>query len=352
MKIAISDEDKRDATIIQLMLSQVDSDICQRPSSDNIVMSMEMQSLTIHGFQQKSNQKVMPTIVSTRSVKSQKLISLAFENNPPAALSANGGVDYTNKSLYDQQLKVFSSPLEITYDKTTFNALSSLFKTPEEIDLANLQQQAVAKLNEYKESTALSLQYALDMHHLINVDIELQSSLIIIPNAGEFSDNCACSIINLGSISIKSKPISQETRDVKDFQFNFDMETFKSRILDKAYDNFNMSMSNIQMLVALPNENWRLELDKKSSPLFLLSPTTVEVTLSLCVVKNDPELPICKVKGKLPHISINISDYRLIKLAQILDSIAAPEANELYRADSNDSMHSAMSSLANTGSNF
>ena len=44
-----------------------------------------------------------------------------------------------------------------------------------------------------------------------------------------------------------------------------------------------------------------------------------------------------------------ISDYRLIKLAQILDSIAEPDTGEIYRPDSNDSMHSALSSCANTG---
>ena len=46
----------------------------------------------------------------------------------------------------------------------------------------------------------------------------------------------------------------------------------------------------------------------------------------------------------------NFSDYRLIKLAQILDIIFEPESGELYRPPSNDSMHSASSSLTNTGS--
>ena len=81
-------------------------------------------------------------------------------------------------------------------------------------------------------------------------------------------------------------------------------------------------MENIQILVALPNENWRGELIKKTSPLFLLSPTTVHVSMQICMKKDDPELPICKVQGTLNQIGINISDYRLIKLAQIMDTIA------------------------------
>ena len=54
------------------------------------------------------------------------------------------------------------------------------------------------------------------------------------------------------------------------------------------------------------------------------------------------------------HIFVQLyfffSDYRLIKLAQILDVIFEPESGELYRPPSNDSLYSASSSLTNTGS--
>jgi hypothetical protein len=68
-----------------------------------------------------------------------------------------------------------------------------------------------------------------------------------------------------------------------------------------------------QVLVSLPNENWRTEIGKRSSPLFLLRPTTIKVQLEHCLITNDPELPLCKIKGKLDKIAINIADYRLIK---------------------------------------
>ncbi len=122
----------------------------------------------------------------------------------------------------------------------------------------------------------------------------------------------------------------------------------------QAYDKFNVCMEHMQMLVALPNEDWRKEIGSTSSPLFLLKPTTVQVTLQYCLVKNDPELPLCKINGKLDNIAVRISDYRLNKLAQILDSLVDPDDYDpqggLHRTDSNDSMQSALSSLANTGS--
>ena len=113
-----------------------------------------------------------------------------------------------------------------------------------------------------------------------------------------------------------------ETRHFEEFQFHDFAESIKDSILDQIYEKYNLTMENIQILVALPNENWRGELIKKTSPLFLLSPTTVHVSMQICMKKDDPELPICKVQGTLNQIGINISDYRLIKLAQIMDTVA------------------------------
>ena len=103
-------------------------------------------------------------------------------------------------SLYDQKVKFRSSPLEITYDKCTFSAFFDLFKIPEEINLVNLQQQAFAKLKEYTETTTLSLQYVIDNHKLSHVDVQLMSSIIIVPHNGFYTENCACSVLNLGKL--------------------------------------------------------------------------------------------------------------------------------------------------------
>ena len=43
------------------------------------------------------------------------------------------------EDIYSQRIKFHSSPLEITYDKRTVNAVVSMFKTPEEINLDYLQ---------------------------------------------------------------------------------------------------------------------------------------------------------------------------------------------------------------------
>ena len=141
------------------MLIQVTSTITQRPSAKNTKLSMEMSSLTVTGLP-TSGKASAPVIVSTRSgFQNDKLLKFEFENNPPS--NADGNLDEDFGSLYDKRLQLFSSPLEVIYDHRTVHQLMNIFKTPESINLTNLQQTAFAKLKQYREATALTLQVKL-----------------------------------------------------------------------------------------------------------------------------------------------------------------------------------------------
>ena len=93
LKITVKDEDKKDAEIVQLILSSVESEIRQRPSAENIYFSMSMASLNITGLKNKKN--LCPVIIKTQTSMDQTdfgmealevdshLLRIEFENNPP-----------------------------------------------------------------------------------------------------------------------------------------------------------------------------------------------------------------------------------------------------------------------------
>ena len=154
------------------------------------------------------------------------------------------------------------------------------------LSIAILQQQAFAKLQEYKEYTAYNIQWVIENHPLIKVDVNLSSNIIIIPMSGIYTENCQCSIVSLGKkrsknlvkllemikiswneieqfssflgkISIKTRPISSETKDVKNYQKNKSQRSIGENIAEnilnvlqgdltllqeKAYDKFDMRL--------------------------------------------------------------------------------------------------------------
>jgi vacuolar protein sorting-associated protein 13A/C len=93
----------------------------------------------------------------------------------------------------------------------------------------------------------ITLQYVIDTHHLIDVDVHLMSSYIVLPQGGVFNETCACTVANLGSISVKSNPISAQTRTLKDMSLKDLTDAFKSSLRDQVYDKFNVSLENMQV---------------------------------------------------------------------------------------------------------
>lgn len=80
-----------------------------------------------------------------------------------------------------------------------------------------------------------------------------------------------------------------------------------------------------QVLVSLPNEEWRSALASTESSLTLLHPTTLEIQFHKCLVMDDPLLPKLRLLGHLPSVAVNITDVRLLQALSIAQSISLPE---------------------------
>ena len=371
LNVTVRDEDWNDITVLRLELQSVESVFSQRPSADYLCLEMNMEKLTVtglaHKFKKRDAPGPAPVMVETRTAVDkgqQRLLNFSFENNPPD--DPGGDLDSDKGSIYDQRIRFSSCPLQIVYDKSTIDRLEKIFRAPDLVNLSHLQNNAASKLREYREATTLSLQYVIDNHNLVDVDVRLESSNVILPHRGQLTTSSALAVVNLGSIRIKSGAISVETKDnilrhreqgkkLRDLSLSDLKESIKENLRDQAYDKFSVSLDDMQVLVAMPHEDWSTHVGRKRSPMFLLKPTSLKITLQHCLIKNDPDMPLSKLSGSLESISINISDYRLIELAKILDSILERESEEgdqtaRQRRDSETSMTSALSSMANTGS--
>ena len=105
--------------------------------------------------------------------------------------------------------------------------------------MANLQKNAATMLKEYRNATALSLQYVIENHNLVDVDVQIMSSFVIVPQKGTLAPNCACAVVNLGSIMIKSSPITAESRSLRNFSLEELKESFKKNLQDQERDSPN-----------------------------------------------------------------------------------------------------------------
>ena len=125
LTITIKDEDKRDATILRLLLSQVVCDIAQRPSADNIKLSMTMENLSIEGLKKVK----CPTIVKTRVHDLNKLLTISFEKNPPDDDTKDLDEDKGSYKNFAYILLLFTSMDVSTFDYELNFDICLLFET-------------------------------------------------------------------------------------------------------------------------------------------------------------------------------------------------------------------------------
>lgn len=100
------------------------------------------------------------------------------------------------------------------------------------------------------------------------------------------------------------------------------------------------------MLVSLPNEEWRTALASANSSLTLLHPTTLEIQFHKCLVTDDPLLPKLRLLGRLPSVSVNITDARLLQALSIAQSIPLPEEEKPTELQRNASLSKSVSQLS------
>ena len=241
---------------------------------------------------------------------------LQFENNPPDDPTFP---EDDKGGLVDMRVEAKSCPLEITYDKVTLRHLQRVLHNPNhDLELAALQQSASIKMNEIRESTLYNIENALREHTILDLDICLQSSHIIIPHDGDAASadkNRSVTVASLGEISVRSKalqPVSDTSGGGGVPKFNLGtleslkkkMEdgTLKKKIEDQPYDKFDLRLENLQVMVVLPGERWREERGRTESPLFLLKPLTLKVDLDVCMKRNLPDYPFCKASLKVKLI--------------------------------------------------
>ena len=215
------------------------------------------------------------------------LFFFQFENNPPDDPTFP---EDDEGELVDMRVVAKSCPLEITYDKVTLRHLQRVLHNPNhDLELASLQQSASIKMNEIRESTLYNIENALREHTILDLDIRLQSSHIIIPHDGDAASadkNRSVTVASLGEISVRSKalqPVSDTSGGgggggggVPKFNLGT-LESFKKKMVYQAYDRFDLRLENLQVMVVLPGERWREERGRTESPLFLLKPMTLQV---------------------------------------------------------------------------
>ncbi|CAD6244856.1 GSCOCG00013505001-RA-CDS [Cotesia congregata] len=313
LQIIVSDTDKEEPSVLDVALNGVRSAFKLRPAANSVFVTVSLKEMRMLGVKQADE---VPKLVLSEHEHSDVLFSVSYEKNP------------LDKSCGDRVI-VNSKAVHFVYDAQTIIELVKLFKVSNQSALNQIQQAAAERLEGLKEMSALGLEYAIQKHSQLDIQVDLEASQLIVPQNGFYREKESMIVINLGSLKIhtlakpKDEMSSQTVRQL--VSMGKSEEDIMSHLREHSYDRFALKIVNFQALVVTKNEDWRVGLSMSSSPMVILQPTTLEIQFHKCLVTDDPVLPKMRIIGELPSLALCIPGTRLLEAVSIVQSIPFPE---------------------------
>uniref|UniRef100_A0A8D3DF94 Vacuolar protein sorting 13 homolog A n=1 Tax=Scophthalmus maximus TaxID=52904 RepID=A0A8D3DF94_SCOMX len=267
-RLSVSIKDNKDKNeIIRLTVEELQSTLAQRPGAQAIKITARLSLFEVTGL---ASSQPAPTLLSSRKAATgtgTPLLCFLLETNP---------VDETA----NQRLHVESQPLEIIYDAMTVNSMSAFFMPPDDLQLDELTNATLMKLEQFRDRTSTGLMYVIETQKILDLKVNLMASYVIIPQTGFYNGNQNILLLDLGHFQMSSQSrkhlpqLSVCSSNIED-------------IMSRAYDSFDIQLSSLQFLYSKP---------------------------------------------ELPLLSLRISDVKLRSVLELVESIPLPESRPAARS--------------------
>lgn len=315
---ALKTEPRRNAKdVISTNFDSFRADFVQRP--DNFEISISLGGFSV--YDGTTANTAHPQIVQVKNPDSKKVkprgygepddpfFFLKFENNP---LDQRADTALTARMRH----------MEIIYHRGYIEAITKFLRPPKSQlgsveALLNVASQTFEGL---RKETRAGLEYALQTHKTIDLHVDMNAPVIIIPE-NVTSTSGGHLIVDAGHISIESnlvdKNILREIQAKRGRQYD---EADYRRLESVMYDKVLLRLDAAQFVIGNDLQSCRDALVSETGDfLHLLEPTNIELEIQHTIVPSAVALARFKVAGKLPNLHINVSDAKYKILMRLID---------------------------------
>ncbi|KAM3417144.1 hypothetical protein BST61_g8719 [Cercospora zeina] len=255
--------------------------------------------------------------------------ALQFENNP-----------LDNRA--DTALTVKLKALEVVYNPNFVVQVTKFFRPPEKHmeSISALMESAGSTVEGLRQQTRAGLEFALQEHKTVDVQLDLQAPLIIVPDTVTEKSNI-CLIVDAGHISVRSDLIDKETlHDIQNKQQQQYSEQDFKKLESLMYDKFNLKLEATQVLMGSTIEDTKKQLahDAASQSFHLIDRINVDFRLDTCIVPKASDLTKFRINGHLPLLHAKFSDAKYKSLMRLLD-FAIPKFDKEEPGTSSEQKH-------------
>ncbi|QIW98703.1 hypothetical protein AMS68_004221 [Peltaster fructicola] len=221
--------------------------------------------------------------------------------------------------------------MEVVYNPNFIVQVVKFFQPPEQHmeSIGALMESASSTVEGLRQQTRAGLEYALQEHKTVDVQLDLQAPLIVVPDSVT-QKSSICLILDAGHISVRSDLIDKATlADVN----NKHKEKFSEKDLEKLenlmYDKFQLQLHSTQVLIGTTIEETRKALESKDGTrnFHIVDRINMDFTIQTCIIPRATDLTKFRIDGHLPLLQANISDSKYKALMRLLQ-VAIPKLGD------------------------
>eukprot|EP00040_Diaphanoeca_grandis_P027004 m.152485 g.152485 ORF g.152485 m.152485 type:complete len:4348 (+) comp30808_c0_seq3:154-13197(+) len=287
----------------------------QRPNADGAVGGkLELGQLMLHMVRGDGS---ISNVIEPHPAKRESGVDKGAIENSTLALSFDQRPLVEPGELEpDIRLNLLFQPIQILVTAPGIGRVQSFFGTGVENvdvnDLGDMAADAVGSVGGAASKTLLL--YLTEKRQMMDLRVHIEAPVIIIPANDSGKDNTLCLVADLGVLDLTSQ--CRDNLDNTEGQ-----ELSIEQVKDLAYDDFEIQLVGIQVLLAKQSEDWRGALRTPSSSLHLLDQVDVNLVLRKCLQDYSVDLSQFVVDGNMAKLNVLVSSLQLIRLNSLQASL-------------------------------
>lgn len=262
-------------------------------------------------------------------------------------------VQYENKPLdgrADSALLLRMRSTEIVYHASYVESILRFFKPPEtELELIGaLLDVASSTLEGLRRETRAGLENALENHKTIDVSIDVQSPIWILPE--DLKDRQSnMMVLDAGHLAMRSLLAEPQTMDMvraKHFR-QYTEEDFR-QLEELMYDRYFIKLQDVQLVLGAGYDACMRSLQiLDERDYHLMERINLTFTLHNSILPRAPNLTKVKLTGNLPMLKVHFSDNKYRLLLQLIQAaIPCGDSKPMPESSGNSSLHTRRQVLA------
>jgi len=229
----------------------------------------------------------------------------------------------------DNALQLRMQSMEIVYHASYVESIVQFFRPPEtELEVIEaLMDVASSTLEGIRRETRAGLENALENHKTIDVSLDVQSPIWILPE-NLTSRDCSMLVLDAGHLAVRSLLADPEMMDlIRAKHFRQYTEEDYHQLEELMYDRYFIKLEAVQLVLG---QGYDACMKSIAAPevqgMHLLERINLSFTLHSSILPRAPNLTKCKLTGTLPLLRIHFSDKKYRLLLQLIMS-AIPTIN-------------------------